>query len=530
LWVDEFRYRKADGSYVLIANRSFIIRNETGKAVRMIGAMQDITEQKKAETAIREAEQRLRITLEAGELAAWDWDLITNKMIWNEQHFRLLGIEPRQEPVDPEFYMQCIYPEDRPLITSKIEETISKTGIFHEEYRIVRKNDNQLRWMNGYGRITERQNGKPTRLAGVMYDSTERRQAADALLATQNSLNTALDAAQMGVWDMNLKTGFVTRSARHDQLLGYDNWQEEWNRDKAKKYIIEEDKPKFDDAYDNMIPTGVFNLEARVKQKDGAISWIHYYGRVFKNEDGQPTHAAGVIFDITDHKTIEQKKDEFIGIASHELKTPVTSIKAYTEILQDQFEEAGEKQSAMYLSKLNGQVDRLTRLIRDLLDATRISEGRLIYDEIDVDVNQLLHETVEDMQRTTNKHRIELDLQKLPHVTGDKERLQQVLVNLLANAIKYSPDSDKVLVKTYSDNGNINIEVKDFGIGMTPETQGKVFERFFRSNDPNIATFPGLGLGLYISQQILRQHKGMIKVQSEKGKGSVFTVVLPVKE
>jgi signal transduction histidine kinase len=105
--------------------------------------------------------------------------------------------------------------------------------------------------------------------------------------------------------------------------------------------------------------------------------------------------------------------------------------------------------------------------------------------------------------------------------------MQQVFINLISNAIKYSPEANRVLVKTYPDNGNINIEVQDFGIGIDAESQSKVFDRFFRVSNAQTATFPGLGLGLYISMQIVRQHKGTIKVKSEKGKGSVFTVVLP---
>ena len=529
LWADEFRYRQANGTYVCVTNRSFIIRDKEGKAIRMIGAMQDISEQKKAEAAIREGEQRLRITLEAGELAAWDWNLSTNKIVWNEQHFKILGVEPKQEAVDPQYYLQFIYPEDLPVMMSKIEEAINKTGVFEEEYRIIRGDNKQVRWMSGFGRVIEWQDGKPIRLAGVMYDSTERRQAADALQAAQNSLTTALEAAQMGVWDLDITTDVIMRSARHDQLFGYPAYQEDWSFEKATKYMAEEDKAKFIAARERMFETGIFEVEVRIQNVDKSICWVQLYGRLFKDQTGEPTHAAGVIFDITDRKSVEQKKDEFIGIASHELKTPVTSIKAYTEILQDQFEEAGDKQSALYLSKLNSQVDRLTHLIRDLLDATRISEGRMMLNITKVDINQVVRDTIDELQRTTTRHNIELEEGELPPLTGDRERLQQVFVNLLSNAIKYSPDANKVQIKTGLDKeGNINIAVHDFGIGMNPETQSKLFERFFRSADPHVATFPGLGLGLYISMQIVKQHGGTIKVQSEKNKGSVFTVVLPV--
>lgn len=359
---------------------------------------------------------------------------------------------------------------------------------------------------------------------------TAQKQAEEALLAAQNSLNIALEAAKMGVWDMDLLSGVVTRSVQHDRLLGYATLQEEWSPEKAKQHLVKEDKAKFDEAFGNMLSKEKFELEARVHHSNGTVCWVHYYGRVFKNDKGEPTHAAGVIFDITDRKSVDQKKDEFIGVASHELKTPVTSIKAYTEILYDQFMEAGDKNAAVYLEKLNGQVDRLTRLIRDLLDATRISEGRLALNVSEVDINQLLRETADELQNTAGKHTIELNLQDLPTIRGDKERLQQVIVNLIGNAIKYSPDANRVLIKTYQNNGNINIAVQDFGIGMSEETQSKLFGRFFRSSDPGIGTFPGLGLGLYISMQIIKQHKGTIGVQSEKDKGATFTIVLPEQE
>lgn len=525
LWTDEFRYRQANGTYVYVMCRSYIIRNKEGKAIRMIGAMQDITERRKAEEAVRKSEERLRVTLES----ATDYVIITQNAEgiiegWNSGAERIFGYKAAEVIGKPGNII--FTPEDQAAGAAKQEMEIARAdGRAIDERWHLRKDGVRI-FMSGV-LAPIRNNNVVTGFVKVARDMTAQKQAEEALLAAQNSLNTALEAAKMGVWDMNFATGVMTRSAQHDQLLGYPTLQEEWSPEKAKRYMAEEDKAKFDEAYDNMISKGIFELEARVHHSNGNVCWVHYYGRVFKNEKGEPTHAAGVIFDITDRKSLEQKKDEFIGIASHELKTPVTSIKAYTEILYDQFVEAGDSESAIYLKKLNTQVDRLTHLIRDLLDATRISEGRLALNVSDVDINQLLRETTDELQNTAGKHAIKLNLQDIPSVQGDKERLQQVFVNLIANAIKYSPEANRVLVKTYQNNGNIHIEVQDFGIGMSPETQHKLFGRFFRSNDQNITTFPGLGLGLYISLQIVKQHKGTIKVQSEIGKGSVFTVVLP---
>ncbi len=528
LWTDEFRYRQASGEYMYINCRSFIIRDGEGKALRMIGAMQDITERRLAEEAVRKSEERLRVTMQS----ATDYVIITqdvngNIENWNSGAERIFGYKA-EETIGK--YCDFFYtPEDRAAgIPEKEMETAKEEGRASDERWHLRKDGTRV-FMSGV-LAPIRNNGILTGFVKVARDMTSQKEAENALQAAQSSLRTALEAAQMGVWDLDLATDTVMRSPRHDQLLGYPTFQEEWSFEKAVQHMAKEDKAKFMAARESMLETGIFDMEARIQHTNGSVCWVQVYGRLFRNEKGEPTHAAGVIFDITDRKTVEQKKDEFIGIASHELKTPVTSIKAYTEILHEQFEEAGDVQSALYLSKLNHQVDRLTGLIRDLLDVTRISEGRLTIKEYNFDPNQMLRDTTDELQRTTGKHKIELNLQELPAFKGDKERLQQVFVNLLSNAVKYSPEANRIIVRSYRDNGNINIEVQDFGIGMSPDTKNRLFERFFRSSDPQITTFPGLGLGLYISMEIVKQHKGTIRVQSEKGKGSVFTVVLPVRE
>ena len=143
-------------------------------------------------------------------------------------------------------------------------------------------------------------------------------------------------------------------------------------------------------------------------------------------------------------------------------------------------------------------------------------------------IEQLTKDIVEEMQRTTRQHKIKLIIESLPgEITADKERIGQVLTNLLSNAIKYSPGSEEVLVTARTENGKISISVQDFGIGMSPGTVARLFERFFRSDNPSVRSFPGLGLGLFISMEIMKRHGGTITVKSEKEKGSTFTMILP---
>lgn len=234
------------------------------------------------------------------------------------------------------------------------------------------------------------------------------------------------------------------------------------------------------------------------------------------------------IEDITVRQQLEQQKDEFVSIASHELKTPITSVKAYTQILGKRFQKAGDIKSAELIAKMDAQLDKLTDLIGDLLDVTKIEAGRIQFHEGHFDFNELVEETVEQLQRTTEKHHIEQKLQPTKTVYGDRERLGQVLINFLTNAIKYSPHANKIIVSTVIDTNNVILSVQDSGVGLSKEEQEKVFERFYRVGGSDQATYPGLGLGLYIASDIIKRHKGRVWVESIKAKGSTFYFSLPI--
>ena len=223
-----------------------------------------------------------------------------------------------------------------------------------------------------------------------------------------------------------------------------------------------------------------------------------------------------------------QNKDDFISIATHELKTPVTSLKAFTQMVQRNFVKTGDKKSALYLAKMDVQLNRLTSLIGDLLDAIKINNGKLQYHKENFDFNELVLEIIEEMQLTTEKHRINKKLSASKTVFGDRSRIGQVLMNLLSNAIKYSPDADKINVATRTDKEQLTFSVQDFGIGITKTDQVKIFDRFQRVGNQN--EFGGLGLGLFIAARIIKDHGGTIWVKSEKGNGATVYIRLPIKK
>lgn len=236
----------------------------------------------------------------------------------------------------------------------------------------------------------------------------------------------------------------------------------------------------------------------------------------------------GIIQDITTQKELERQKDEFIGIASHELKTPVTSIKAYTQVLKHNFEKLNDLIAVEQLEKMDAQLNKLTDLIGDLLDVTKIDSGKIYFNEQAFDFDNMVKDHVAQMQLTASKHSIELKVNTKKQIYGDPERVGQVITNLISNAIKYSPHSDKIIVKGSHENGSVNLCVQDFGIGISKKNKDKVFDRFQRASGPNNQTYPGLGLGLYISSEIIKRMKGKIWVESKKGEGSTFCFSLPI--
>lgn len=222
-------------------------------------------------------------------------------------------------------------------------------------------------------------------------------------------------------------------------------------------------------------------------------------------------------------------RDDFISMASHELKTPVTSLKIYTQGLQKQIEITDKNMSIEQLKKMNNQVDKLAMLITDLLNVSRMQLGKLEFNEQSFNLNKQVKETIESIQSTTKKHKIIVEGTIEKNVWGDKDRIGQVLTNLLTNAIKYSPLSDKIIVQLSSEKDVAVVSVQDFGIGIEKQHLNKLFNRFYRVTDPNEKTFPGLGIGLYISYDIIRRHNGTMSVTSNKGVGSQFSFTLPYK-
>ncbi|HKS69968.1 MAG TPA: ATP-binding protein [Ktedonobacterales bacterium] len=267
-----------------------------------------------------------------------------------------------------------------------------------------------------------------------------------------------------------------------------------------------------------------------LRGKDGEYRWFLSRAIPIRDSSGRVIRWFGTNTDITEQLEIERQKDDFISIASHELKTPVTSLKAYAQLLAQRFRREGDADAAGVLARMDIQLNKLTRLIGDLLDDAKIKGGKLELQPSSFDYSALVRESVEEVQRTAARHTIVCELEPSIILTADRERIGEVVTNLLTNAVKYSPDAERVVVRVAHEGGEIVTSVRDYGIGIPVEKREQVFGRFFRATEQGGHSYPGLGLGLYIAAEIVRRHGGRIWVESEEGRGSTFAFALPLDQ
>ncbi|MEO8854965.1 MAG: HAMP domain-containing sensor histidine kinase, partial [Ginsengibacter sp.] len=224
------------------------------------------------------------------------------------------------------------------------------------------------------------------------------------------------------------------------------------------------------------------------------------------------------------------RRDEFFSIASHELKTPVTSLKAYTQLLLMESEGKINSQYRSMLERMDRQINKLTALINDILDTSKLDNGELVYRKEKIPLINIVVDAITDIKRTSPQHEIIFNSYSNAEINADADRISQVLNNFLTNAIKYAADSPNILVELKQEGDKVICSVQDFGKGIAEEEQQKIFDRFYRVTGPNLNTYPGLGLGLFICKDIIEKHQGKIGVISELGNGCTFYFELPVAE
>lgn len=251
---------------------------------------------------------------------------------------------------------------------------------------------------------------------------------------------------------------------------------------------------------------------------------------LFGNEKNETVGAIIVLQDVTEQEKLDRMRKEFVANVSHELRTPLTTIKSYTETLLDGAME-NKEYTVNFLKVIDSESERMTRLVKDLLQLSRLDYDNIQWNMKKIDVYKIISECVYRMNISAKQKNQILEFnsdESIPEIMGDKDRFEQVIVNILSNAIKYTPENGKIEVALKLDGENIIVKVADNGIGIPKEDLPRLFERFYRVDKARSRMLGGTGLGLSIARQIVEAHKGKIKIQSEYGQGTQVFITLPV--
>ena len=294
------------------------------------------------------------------------------------------------------------------------------------------------------------------------------------------------------------------------------------------KTVHSDDLEKVKKHLNQTLETGNdFELQFRIKDKTGNYRWHLCRAMALKDDNGKIKMWIGAITDIQEQKRKEEEKSEFISIASHELKTPLTASKLYINLLEEGLSREEDSSFLLFAQKAGKSIERLELLIKELLDVQKIQHGKLDLNITTFDFNEMLDGAIEEAHLSAPN----FSILKTGHISlpfkGDRDRLQQVVSNLLTNAVKYSPGSDKVFVTATDEQGMIKVTVEDHGIGIRKDNLNKIFDLYYREEERS-NPFQGFGIGLSISSEIVKRHNGEIWVESEPGKGSTFYFTIPI--
>jgi PAS domain S-box-containing protein len=370
-------------------------------------------------------------------------------------------------------------------------------------------------------------NGEVYAILNMAVNVTDLVMARKKIQESENKLRDLADSMPQFVWTCNDEGQITYMNNSWYKYTGSteNDDQTKLVRNMMKPETVEKVDKMWKESIQNNIPF-VLEYELQDPHQEGSYRW--FLGRAVPNfgENGEVKQWTGTFTDINEFKQLETQKDNFLGIASHELKTPLTSLKLYTQFIKMNLEKSGDQKNADVVKRMDSQIDRLTELINELLDVTKIQKGQMPLNESYFDFDQLADEVIEE-QQMTSRHKMVVSKSTVGTVFADRHRISQVMANLISNAIKYSPDADEVHISTSLEGDKARFCVRDFGIGIPADKQSKVFDQYYRISESKDHTFPGLGLGLYISSEIIKKTGGEISVSSIEGEGSDFCFRIP---
>ncbi|GAA4911951.1 PAS domain-containing sensor histidine kinase [Mucilaginibacter defluvii] len=369
---------------------------------------------------------------------------------------------------------------------------------------------------------------------GVLHtatDVTEQVESRFQLAEAEERLRLAIDSAGLGTWSIDATNMQVYPSARTKEFFGLKADEELLFND-ALSRIGEMQRPLVVEAINKAFEQGGgCDMEYPITDpKTGRQRWVHSTGKLYYDTTGKPSNYSGIMIDITGRKQEEIRKNDFIAMVSHELKTPLTSIKSYIQISISKAKKLNEDFITGALTKADLQIVKMTKMIRGFLDLSKLESGKISLSPEVFDVSDLISEVVTESRFINSNHFIEIDRNDSVIINADRNKIAQVLDNLLSNAAKYSPLETEIYVNSVVSEHEVIISVADKGIGVKTQDLDKLFDRFYRADNEIMKTVAGFGIGLYIASEIVHLHHGKIWVESKEYEGATFYFSLPLNK
>jgi len=418
---------------------------------------------------------------------------------------------------------------------------LEKEGSFDIEYTVRRSNGRAFHSDHTVTAIRE-PSGEMNQLVSVVQDVSHRKHAERDLMNANWRMTLAANAAGIGMWDLDLVTNKLVWDDWMLRLYGIDPQDFSGAYEAWQSGVHPDDLAHSIDAVEKAISGEQdFNTTFRIRRPDGGIRHIKANAVVIRDDRGHPLHMIGTNYDISEEEqakhalenALEREREysvlqhQFVSLVSHEFRTPLTIIDSSAQRLLRHKADMGSDELIERCDKIRGAVDRMIRLIEMVLYSSSLDEGQITFSPESTDLKALIAVACDHQKDASPDHEIRIDIDELPPlVSVDRKLVNQVFQNLLSNAAKYAPDSTLIEVKGWMERDNAMVSVTDHGVGIPIDEQQALFQRFFRaSNSKGIA---GTGLGLNVCKQFLEMHGGTIAFESVEGKGTTFTVTLPI--
>src|SRR5579863_346491 len=534
---------RPDGSTRWVLKCGEAVRDARGNIAKVRGTIQDITERKQAEQAVRHSTNWLDNAARIAHLGAWNWNILDDSEIWSDEQFRIFGLTPGRDKPTYQTFLSALHPEDRERIMQSVEQALAGEIPYEVEFRIVRPSD-EVRHLVGRGEVYRDDAGRPIRMVGTVVDITERKRAEEALRRQERELQEAQRVAHVGSWHWEPKTDTVIwseelyRIACRDSRLPAPSYQEH-----AELYTAESWN-RLQKTVEEALQSGApYELDLEMVHPDGTTRWIVARGEAVRDGQGNIVELRGTAQDVTDRRRLEEQllqaqKLEAIGRlaggVAHDFNNILGVMVGHCELLQKNLE--GEGEAAMHATEIKKSAERAAALTRQLLAFSR----KQVMQPKALSLNDVVGELSKMLQRLIGEN-IELVLElapKLGMVNADPVQIEQVLMNLAVNARDAMPKGGRVTITTANTElddqyvqghppvipgSYVMCSVTDTGAGMGQHVASRLFEPFFTTKELG----KGTGLGLSIIYGIVKQSNGYIWVYSEPGCGSRFKIYLP---